>query len=225
MRKTCILNRDQFEDLIIGSSVLERNIRGLKVLRLQGGDVMKIFRVKNIFSSARIYSYASRFCRNAERLQKISIPTVRIKQLSRIQGTTDAVVIYTPLEGKTLRELLDSRALTILEAQKLGQFVAYLHRNGVHFRSLHPGNIVLDSRNVFGLIDIADMSIYPWRLWCNTRIRSFKHFYRYPEYIRKMGPVIWNCIETTYFRHSQLSFICEYILRHQLKKLSTSAIH
>ncbi len=223
MRKSHLLSQEQFEQLLIGATVLEQNQRGLKVLRLQNGDILKIFRVKSTFSAARIYSYARRFCRNAERLQKIGIPTIQIKQLFHFKTPVETAVLYAPLEGKTLRELLDSRPLTIEEAKKLGAFIATLHHHGVHFRSLHPGNIVLDSQQAFGLIDISDMSIYPWCLWCNTRARSFSHLHRYPEYIRMLGPEIWGYLEEAYFSHAGLPTACEYTLRHHLKRISVFA--
>lgn len=220
MRKSHLLSQERFEQLSQGASVLEQDERGVKVLRLENGDILKIFRVRHTFSLARIYSYARRFCRNADRLQKLGIPTVHIRQLLHFGGSSVTAVLYQPLEGATLRELLDSRQLTGAEAERLGEFVATLHRNGVHFRSLHPGNIVLDRHAVFGLIDIADMSIYPWSLWCNTRARSFSHIHRYPEYITRLGAESWQQFESAYFSKAELSRACEDTLRQHMKKIS-----
>jgi hypothetical protein len=222
IRKSDLLSNAKLDELLIGATVLEQGRYGLKVLRLQSGDILKIFRVKNILSISRVYSYARGFCRNASRLEKIGIPTVNIKQLFHLEKSTKTAVLYAPVEGLTLRELLDSRTLTAEEAKNLGAFFATLHAHGVHFRSIHPGNIVLGLDNAYGLIDIADMRIYPWSLWCNTRCRSFKHFCRYPAYVRMISPDIWQHFEASYFFHARLSRMCKYILRKYLKKLAIS---
>lgn len=206
-----------------GARVLEQDERGIKVMQLPDGDMFKVFRVRNRFSSARLYSYARRFCRNALRLQKLDIPTVEIKQLFHLQGPAETAVLYAPLAGQTLRELLSRRALTDAEAEQLGIFIARLHRHGVHFRSLHPGNIVLGTDGRLGLIDIADMSIYAWPLWCTTRLRSFTHLHRYPEQIRDLGEVNWRRVEASYFAHAALRPACESRLRRHLQKISVFA--
>src|SRR5690606_32816868 len=120
------------EELLIDATVLEQGRFGLKVLRLQSGDILKIFRVKNTFSASRFLSYARCFCHNASRLRKIGIPTVEIKQLFHLEGSTKTAVLYAPLEGLTLRELLVSRPLMVEEAKSLGEFFARLHDHGVH---------------------------------------------------------------------------------------------
>jgi len=223
MPRSQLLAKSQFEQMLQGATVLEQDERGIKVMRLANGDMLKVFRVRNRYSVARIYSYARRFCRNALRLQRFAIPTVHIKQLFHLEAPAETAVLYAPLEGVTLRELLGSRSLTTEEAAMLGKFVAKLHQHGVHFRSLHLGNIVLDTQGRLGLIDIADMSIYPWALWCGTRVRSFTHLHRYPEQVRELGLATWQVIETSYFDHAALSRECENRLRRHLKKISVFA--
>lgn len=222
IRKSCLLSETKFEELLSDATLLEQGRYGPKVLRLHSGDILKIFRVKNIFTTSHVYSYARCFCRNADRLRRIGIPTVEIKQLFHLENSTKTAVLYDPLEGLTLRELLVSRPLTKQEAGNLGAFFARLHDCGVHFHSIHPGNIVFGFDQSIGLIDISDMRIYPWRLWCNTRCRSFKHFCRYPEYIRMINPAIWQYFEAAYFAHTKLNAVCEHTLRKRLKKLYTT---
>lgn len=214
------LNDTQFKAMAQEARILEQDERGIKVMRLPGGDMFKVFRVRNRLSAARIYSYARRFCRNARRLQKLDIPTVAIKQLFQLEGPAETAVLYAPLAGETLRDLLSHRALTPAEAEQLGIFIASLHRHGVHFRSLHLGNIVSGTDGRLGLIDIADMSIYPWSLWCTTRCRSFTHLHRYPDQIRQLGEASWQCIEAAYFAHAGLHPACESRLRRHLQRIS-----
>src|SRR3546814_830511 len=117
--------------------------------------MLKIFRVKRVISSARIYSYARRFCRNAARLHRLNIPTVTIKQLYHLTESAGSAVAYTPLPGQTLREIAHDGELDAPLLSRFGAFVAELHDLGIYFRSLHFGNIVLTADHRLGLIDIA----------------------------------------------------------------------
>jgi hypothetical protein len=214
------LSDSQLQAMQNGARILEQDERGIKVMELENGDMLKVFRVRNRLSVAHLYSYARRFCRNAFRLDKLGIPTVKVKALYRLEAPSEKAVLYSPLPGITIRDLLRQRSLTVKEAEMMGEFLAKLHRSGVHFRSLHLGNIVLDNDGRLGLIDIADMRIYPWPLWCSTRQRSFKHFHRYPEQISALGEPIWQGIESAYFTCAALSQTCEDRLRRYLRKIS-----
>ena len=112
IRKSCLLSDTKFEELLSGATVLEQGRYGPKVLRLHSGDILKIFRVKSILSASRVFSYARAFCRNADRLKRIGIPTVEIKQLFHLGNSAKTAVLYAPLKGLTLRELLVSRSIT-----------------------------------------------------------------------------------------------------------------
>lgn len=217
------ISQAELERLVAGAAALEQDERGIKVFALENGDILKIFRVRHRLSVAWVYSYARRFCRNAERLRRRNIPTVRVKQLLQLETPAETAVLYAPLVGTTLRDLLRSRALTTEEARTLGRFIAQLHRRGIHFRSLHLGNIVLTRDGTLGLIDIADMHVYPWRLLCNTRARNFRHLHRYPEQIRQLGPELWHVVKTAYFDAARLNAACEVSLRLQLEKISVFA--
>lgn len=60
----------------------------------------------------------------------------------------------------------------------LGIFISKLHNLGIYFRSLHFGNIVQTPEGELGLIDIADMSIFPQALGLGRRLRNFRHIHR-----------------------------------------------
>ena len=53
------LSAAELERLCTGAEVLEQDAHGLKVLRLPDGDMLKLFRVKRRWSSARLYSIRS----------------------------------------------------------------------------------------------------------------------------------------------------------------------
>ena len=68
---------------------------------------------------------------------------------------------------------------------------------------------MLTAEGEFGLIDISDLSIYPWPLFCNTRIRSFNRLCKYAEDINQIGAEKWQLLQDKYFSESGLSSLCE----------------
>lgn len=215
-QKSQELDEAQFRQWCATAEILEQDAHGLKVLRLENGDILKIFRVKRLFSSARLYSYARRFCRNAARLASLGIPTVSIRQLYHIADTNNSAVLYAPLQGSTLRELARSGSVDKALLSRLGIFVAILHKKGIYFRSLHLGNIVLTPHGQFGLIDIADMSIFPWRLGCGRRLRNFRHMRRLHQDNALLGGPGWEEMLNSYLNHKSLPPECAQ----QLKSVS-----
>lgn len=219
MRSSNLLRAEVFAEMIIGSEVLEQDERGYKVIKLSTGDILKIFRVRHKISTTRIHSNARRFSRNAERLQRLGINTVRIQNLYHFANSTDTAVLYSPLVGVTLKKLLDDNLLNQEMAFALGAFVASLHQLGIHFRSLHMGNIVITPAREYGLIDISDMNIYPWALFCSTRVRNFKHITRYHEDVEKIDELSWEYVRDGYFSSSHLSARSESKLQKTFMKL------
>lgn len=156
---------------------LEGDGFGPKVLALTDGTIVKLFRRKRVISSAALFPYASRFARNAEKLQKLGVPVPEVLGIARIQGIGRDMVHYRPLPGRTLRELLkEGLSGELLEALKaqFTRFVIGLHDNGVYFRSLHLGNVVLTPEGQLGLIDFSDLRVYPWRLGAYLRARNMR---------------------------------------------------
>jgi len=203
-----LLTDEVFKLMCDGSQILERDERGDKVILLNSGEILKIFRVKRLVTGARIYSYARRFCRNAKRLKQKDIPTVSIVSLYHFEKGSNTAVLYTPLEGETLRSIIQSKKVGVSLVNKLGIFLAMLHQKGVHFHSLHMGNIVQTSDGELGLIDISDLSIYAWPLFCSTRVRSFKRLYKYQADIKNFGFECWELMQNVYFNHSDLGKSC-----------------
>lgn len=207
--------------------VVERDPRGIKVLQLPNGDYLKVFRLRHRFSWARFYGYAQRFSRHASKLTALGIPTIKVINCYEVKNARlldyplaisetemtlvsaplshTFVVHYEPLPGTTLKDLLDQQQLQKDHVKQLGAFIAELHAKGIHFRSLHLGNIVLTPEGKMGLIDIADMKIYPWSLWFRTRLRSFRHLTRYARMNTPFGVSNWKILLDSYFEHTKLS--------------------
>ncbi|WP_211826374.1 toluene tolerance protein [Kistimonas asteriae] len=173
------LTAQEYSALRDGARVIEADGFGDKVLLLNDGSFLKLFRRKRLLSSALIFPYSTRFTLNAGLLAERGIPSVTIIDNYRIPTIRRTAVHYQPLPGETLRHLLkdatgDSSGLM----GQLGTFIARLHEKGVYFRSLHLGNVVLTPDHELGLIDIADMSCGRLSLGPRRALRNFHHLAR-----------------------------------------------
>jgi len=173
------------------SEVLEQDGHGLKVLKTPEGLIVKIFRQKRFISSALFKSYAVRFVENARKLESLGFNTVEVVGLYYCQSIKRSLVFYHPLQGETLRAILQKTEHYEDLITLFIELLARLHEQGVLFRSCHFNNfIVADSMDSLGLIDISDMKIWPKRLSYAQRKRNFKHLARYrvdQESIKQFG--------------------------------------
>ena len=165
-----------------GAEVLEVDHCGEKVLRLQDGTYLKIFRRKRFLSSALWYPYAQRFADNARALEALGIPVPKIIDVARIPSIARDIVRYLPLPGQSLRQILqdglDVVSLRSLKTQH-DEFVNLLFMQGVYFRSFHLGNVILTPDGNLGLIDFADLKIYRSPLGAIMRGRSLRRMARF----------------------------------------------
>ncbi|WP_426135500.1 O-antigen ligase family protein [Pseudomonas sp. PWP3-1b2] len=171
-----------FEALREGADIIEEDGLGPKVLRLADGSFLKLFRARRWYTSGGFNPYSERFASNSEQLRSIGIASPPILDLYHLQDASTAVR-YQPLPGLTLRQALQSLDSSLRESliERFGRFMAQLHERGVYFRSLHLGNVLLMDDGEFGLIDVADLRIYPSPLRNALRQRNLKHMQRYPQ--------------------------------------------
>lgn len=173
-----------FQSLTHDAEVIEADAHGPKVLLLSDGSYLKVFRRKRLLSSALWSPYAQRFADNATKLKALGIPCPSVLRVYHFAIINTHVVHYLPLPGQTLRHVIrhttDARDLHTLR-QQLGPFVASLHEQGVYFRSIHLGNVILGDDGRLGLIDIADMKIHRCKLSSAHRKRNLAHLLRYAE--------------------------------------------
>ncbi|WP_339488970.1 bifunctional O-antigen ligase/aminoglycoside phosphotransferase family protein [Pseudomonas sp. RL_5y_Pfl2_70] len=163
------------------AQVIEEDGLGPKVLRLSDGSFLKLFRRRRWYTSGSFNPYSERFAVNSEQLRRMGIPTPQVLNLYRLDDGSSAVH-YTPLPGHTLRQVLQGiTAPAVRQAlvERFGKFMAGLHEQGVYFRSLHLGNVLVLEDGEFGLIDLADMRIYPSPLSLSLRQRNLRHMQRY----------------------------------------------
>jgi len=176
------LKPQDFEQLCANAHVIEADGLGPKVLRLEDGSFLKLFRPRRWYTSGSFNPYSERFASNSEQLRALGIPSPVILNLYQLKDASSAVR-YQPLPGLTLRQALQSLDSSLRESliERFGRFMAQLHERGVYFRSLHLGNVLLMDDGEFGLIDVADMRIYPSALRNALRQRNLRHMQRYPQ--------------------------------------------
>lgn len=197
------LSLDQFNELSKNAAVLADDEHGKKVLELSDHSIIKLFRVKRLISQATVYSPARRFAKNAQKLQQLNIPTIRLIELYNINSIQRTAVHYQQLEGIMVREYLQNSSENEAFLEKLGEFIAILHAKGVFFRSAHFGNIIYTADKQFGLIDISDMHISPFSLGIFKRLRNLKHIFRLPEDIKFIQHS--QAVENGYLKNYKIS--------------------
>ncbi|WP_454862851.1 O-antigen ligase family protein [Pseudomonas hormoni] len=175
------LTQPALQALTTHARVIEEDGLGPKVLRLADDSFLKLFRPRRWYTSGSFNAYSERFAVNSERLRNMGFPTPQILDLYRLDDGGSAVH-YTPLPGNTLRQVLQAiTAPDVRQAlvERFGKFMAQLHEQGVYFRSLHLGNVLVLEDGEFGLIDVADLRIYPSSLSLSLRQRNLRHMQRY----------------------------------------------
>lgn len=177
------ISGNQAEQLVQDAQIIEEDGLGPKVLKLKDGTFLKLFRQRRWYTSETLNPYSQRFARNSQQLSSMGIPTPLVLELLALEDGSRGVR-YQPLPGRTLRQALES-ASGLEERRsivnRLGCFIGQLHQQGVYFRSLHLGNVLLMNNGEFGLIDLADMRILPSPLSSGLRQRNLRHMQRYSQ--------------------------------------------
>lgn len=178
------LTAASWQALLADMTLIEQDAFGPKVLRAaDASHYLKVFRIKRKLSSGILNNPARRFCANAVELARRGIPTLTPTQLYRIDEIERFAVGYQPLAGDTVRHLLKIGAFDQDLIAQLAAFIYQLHRQGIYFRSLHPGNVVVTPDGKFGLIDVLDMKFRWFKrpLTAGEVKRNFQHFLRYDD--------------------------------------------
>jgi len=165
----------EFEQLRAGARLLERDGRGEKVLLTPDKHIIKLFYPRRRITSARIYPYAYRFWNNARQLREKGIISISCEQLRYDRQNGRHLITYPLLPGTTLRDRLAGVSNGDGYLDKLATYLVTLHANGILFRSIHMGNILVLENSDYGLIDVADMTIRQWPLGLVKRARNFRH--------------------------------------------------
>lgn len=210
------LSAEEYKALRHGSQLIVRDGHGEKVLRVNDGSFLKLFRVKRWYSFANFKSYAVQFAENAEKLKRTGVATVNVSHVYQIPSIERSAVHYQPLAGDTVSDIcLDNSRFTDEFVGCLGAYFAELHKLGVLFRSIHLGNIVITEDNHFGLIDIADLTIGKKALSLRQRRRNFPHLLRersdYPQLRRKKESFIRGYIDAAQLSEAESLSMTQYL--------------
>jgi tRNA A-37 threonylcarbamoyl transferase component Bud32 len=103
-----------------------------------------------------------------------------VLNLYHVTSTRLSAVRYSPLPGKTIKDIMKAGLLDEALAYQVGEFIAKVHALGIYFRGLHIGNIVRTPSGDLGLIDVSELSIY-WSLSRYRKLRNFARFWRVQE--------------------------------------------
>ena len=176
-----IVTANELQDWLSTGEVLEKDSKGPKVLRLPQGEILKIFRSRRAPLLARWRPDASRFAEHALRLQTLGIATPIIKECCWIDhNQAVSACLYVPLQGASLDRLFEeSRAEFEVVLPRLAEYIHHLHQQGIYFRSLHLGNVLLTPCGGFGLIDFLDMRFKRRALGPRMIRRNFQHMHNY----------------------------------------------
>jgi tRNA A-37 threonylcarbamoyl transferase component Bud32 len=178
------LSIKDYENIITNSSIIVEDQYGPTLLKLSNGNFAKLFRIKKVLSSAWIYPRSKRFVLNANKLEKLNIPTVKVIDFYKINDIKQGMVIYEPIKGVVLREALslsnDKKDMIKLFAH----FLADIHHKGVYFKALDFGNVICIEDNTLGLIDIDNMFFSKGFLPFKKRIKNLNHIFHYKEDIK-----------------------------------------
>ncbi|UFH49732.1 hypothetical protein [Pseudomonas sp. KNUC1026] len=172
----CAADRQSIEQ----GKVIEADGLGAKVVELADGSFVKLFRARGLFTSNSFYPLAQRFADNCFFLNQRGITAPTVLALWDM-GAGAAAVRYRPLPGQTLRQAHTGTADAAGLARAFGAFMAQVHEQGIYFRSMHLGNVLIDEQQRFALIDVADMRLLPSPLRASLRQRNLKHIHRYSE--------------------------------------------
>lgn len=187
-----IVTANELQHWLNDGQILEKDARGPKVVRLEDGRFLKIFRSKRPLL-ARWRPEAQRFARNAQALEKLGIAIPELLEcawLKPAQGVS--ACLYLPLAGASLDNLFKhERPLFDALLPDFAAYIRHLHQNGIYFRSLHLGNVLKLPNGGFGLIDFLDLRFKQAPLSRALVQRNFQHLRRYLQR-RKIHEFPWD---------------------------------
>lgn len=176
------LSRLQFKQLIEGARALASGGRGTQVYLTVDNKVVKLFRQKGLLTSNRLWPYALRFRRNAERLKVLGFHSVTVETVAQCHALNLHLAVYPLLPGQTIRELAATRTDQQQRAlERLPAYLCALHHNGVYYKALHLGQILVQADGSFALIDIHSSKFRARPISVNNRISNFFNIMRYAE--------------------------------------------
>jgi hypothetical protein len=152
-------------------------------------------------SSDRLRPYSQRFADNCRRLHERGIPAPQVSDSFRIKESGEHVLIYPLLPGHSLADLAAGSGLPIND---IAHFYVQLHNAGVHFRSIHLGNVLRLEDGRMGVIDVTDCWFYKRPLGMKKRAENIGYAWAYRgDYVHFTAAVREQFL-ATYLTEAQL---------------------
>lgn len=194
-----IVAANEWQEWLDQGSVLEKDSRGPKVIRLPDGRLLKIFRPRRRLWLARLAPQARQFAANAEQLASRDIAVPQIQECFWLdKKLAVSGCLYAPLPGYSLDRLYtQSRGEFLALLPALGAFIRSLHQRGIYFRSLHLGNVLLLPDGDFGLIDFLDIRFIRRPLPAPLVRRNLRHLLGYLKR-SKIDDFPWDALLAAY---------------------------
>ncbi len=161
----------EFKKLIDGSKVIVPRKEWPKVC-LKNGEYIKFFSYKGKgFRRRHINPVATEFVRNAERIARLGIETVKPSYWARCPDAQCDVVICPTIPGRTVYSAYRTdRDLSLFPL--FAEYIATLHAKNFYFRHGHSDNYLIRDDSTFAIIDIDNV-----RFSMNLRRRAKNLFY------------------------------------------------
>lgn len=156
-----IVTANEWQQWLTQGSVLEKDVRGPKVLRLSDGLLLKVFRPRRKLWMARLRPQAERFASNAQLLKARKVRVPEVTECFWVdRGHAVSACLYAPLPGLSMEQIFrQSRGDFNHLLPRFAAYIRSLHQRGIYFRSLHLGNVLHLPDGDFGLIDFLDLRL------------------------------------------------------------------
>jgi hypothetical protein len=175
------ITRAELHALEARSRVFARKAGRSKVFEDPDGLIWKAVDTRLHGNFPGFHRQAWRFVRNARRLSRWGIPCPEVVRVLRVDQPDEHVIVYRPLPGDTVRDVLQGGGSREALRRDLAVFIARLHALGLYFRGGHVGNYVLRPDGQLGVIDLQSMwhsAIVPNPV---VRAHSFRILFKYPQ--------------------------------------------
>lgn len=202
------LSQSAWKTLCDNAQVISSHaVYGPKVIRLKGGEYIKVFNKKKGLSKRKFFPKYKTFIHNSQQLKALGFNTVEIVDVYFLPHIHAYAVQYVPLKGDDFRHVFKTNPQE--GVGPLMDFVVALHEKGIYFHGMHLGN-VLYHENQFGIIDMADLSFHCAPLRADLRVRQLRRLFDYHQDHPCFESIGFENILTLYIAKARLSGIRKY---------------
>ena len=214
------ISKEQLEKLCSHGEAIDSKAGYPCVVLHPDGTATKIWaKKKKLISSTSFSPYPNRFIKNAQRLAQRGVVVPEILDQAILEGSHVRIVTYQSLPGHSIRTLLKSSPEKV-NTHSLCAYIHELHNKGIHFRSLHLGNIIQTPEGGYGLIDFTDVTYYSKPLSLKRRAANIAYPMQYQDDMRMINEAGLPDILESYLKTLQLDAKTKQDFLNQVKRYS-----